>query len=278
MRDRSGLFLLCVLVGSLGALAFQWSFQQLLHAWVHTEEFSYGILIPPLAAHLLWIRRKKVQSMKASAWLPGLLLVLIGCALQVVATLSGVLLVSGVALVTTLLGLIGFLAGKGRLKIALGPVMLLILMVPLPAYVIGGLSWRLQSLASTVAGRALDTLGVPVYQDGNLLKLSNYVLEVKEACSGSRSVFALLALACILALSIQGRFWARPPLILAAPILALAANVVRIVGTGLIARRWGNIAASESLHAAWGVLVFLMATAGLFGLQKALRGSPCERA
>ena len=37
-----------------------------------------------------------------------------------------------------------------------------------------------------------------LYQEGNLLNLPNYVLEVREACSGSRSIFALIALALIL--------------------------------------------------------------------------------
>ena len=63
----------------------------------------------------------------------------------------------------------------------------------------------------------------------------------------------------------------RIALVLAAPILAVATNVIRIVGTGLLAWRFGSVAANESLHTVWGVVIFLMAVAGLVAFQRFLR-------
>ena len=102
------------------------------------------------------------------------------------------------------------------------------------------------------------------------MKLSNYILEVKQACSGSRSIFALAALALMLGFGLERKWWIRVLLLAAAPILAILANVIRIVGTGLIASRFGNIAADEMLHTVWGVLVFTIAVMGLFGFQRFL--------
>jgi exosortase/archaeosortase family protein len=64
----------------------------------------------------------------------------------------------------------------------------------------------------------------------------------------------------------------------AAPLFSLGANLIRIVVTGIIASRWGNLAANESLHWAWGVLVFMIAVLGLFGFQKLIRWAANENA
>jgi exosortase len=176
------------------------------------------------------------------------------------------------------LGAILYLLGKNSAKIAGAPVSLLILMIPLPAYVTGELSWHLQGLASTVSSMFLRLLGTPVLQDGNLLKLPNYVLEVKQACSGSRSLFALITLALVLGLSASRRWWIQVLLVVIAPLLAVGANIIRIVGTGLIARRWGGLAADESLHMIWGILVFVIAVGGLLGFLRFLRWATNEYA
>lgn len=268
------------LLAVLAAVSFESSFGVLFQNWIHNEEFSYGLLIPPIAAYLIWKRSDRLKAAAISSWTPGFLLAAIGCGLQVLASRSGTLLLSGFALVGLLIGMTGFLWGPKILRICLGPLALLILMVPLPSYVVGEVAWNLQSVASTVSAGFLEFLGVPVYQDGNLLRLPNYVLEVKQACSGSRSILALVALAVVIGLSAREKWWRRSALVLAAPILAIGANVIRIVGTGLIAQRWGNLAANESLHASWGVAVFLLGVLGLLGIHNLLRRiarrSECE--
>ena len=272
------LVLLWSALGALGTLAYATFFEKLFHAWLHNEEYSFGILIPFLVAFPIWARRKKVRIAEESRWLPGLILVVAGCVLQVFASRGGTLLLSGIAFVMTVSGIVGYLWGKKRLVLIMGPLALLILMVPLPSYVVGQVSWYLQSAASTASGSVLGFLGVPVYQDGNLLRLSHYVLEVKQACSGSRSILALFALAWALGMNMDSKYWVRVLLLLVTPILALGANVIRIVGTGLIASEWGGLAANESLHTIWGVIVFLIAVFGLVGIQTLLRRAVCKSA
>jgi exosortase len=243
----------------------------LWRAWLESPESSYGILIPIIVAYLLWTRREEFQEQRSAGRAEGLGLVLAGCGLHVSASLSGTLLASGVGFALVTMGTTLYLWGPRCLRIAAAPLALLIFMVPLPSYILGGLSWYLQRGSSTISSVILRFFGVPVFQDGNLVNLPNYVLEVKEACSGSRSVFALLALALVQGLRTKDRSWIRIVLILAAPVLAVCGNVVRIVGTGFIARRWGSLAANESLHAAWGVLVFVLAVMGLLGFRRFLR-------
>jgi exosortase len=238
--------------------------------WVNDPESAYGLLVPLIVGYLVWLRRGQLAQVEHTSWLRGLALVIASCCLQTIASLSGSLVLSGLAFVASVMGMVGFLYGRQILSVLAAPLVLLILMVPLPSYVTGELSWYLQSRASTVSSVLLRTIGVPVYQDGNLLKLPSYVLEVKQACSGSRSIFALLAVALLLGLGAGQRWWVRLLLVLAAPLLALGANTIRIVGTGVIAWQWNTLAANESLHEGWGIFAFLISVLGLLGLQRLL--------
>jgi exosortase len=268
----------CAGVLLLGVSAYGWFFRQVWHLWWTNEEYSFGILIPFLVGYLLWLRREAMAGSTTGSWAPAVLLVACGSALEVLAARSGTLQLSGIALVLTILGAIGYLWGKPRLALCAGPIVLLLLMVPLPSYVMGEITWQLQSYASTVSGGLLQFLGIPVYQDGNLLRLPNYVLEVKQACSGSRSLVALLALACGIGTTMNGPVWPRFVLVIAAPCLAVGANIIRIVGTGVIARQWGSLAANEALHEAWGIAAFVLAVSGLLAMQSLIRGASCKNA
>jgi len=259
-------------------LPFSVFLRALGNAWAENPEFSFGILIPFIVIYLLWHRRQQLQNEVGAGRAAGLTLAFTGCALQILSSMSGGFLIAGVALVMAILGTILYLWGANCTKIAAAPVALLLLMIPLPGYVTGELSWKLQGVASTVSSIVLRVLGTPVLQEGNLLKIPNYALEVKQACSGSRSLFALIALALVLGLSVTRKWWVRVLLVAVAPLLAVGANILRIVGTGLIARRWGALAADESLHLIWGIVVFVIAVLGLLGTQRFLRWATNEYA
>lgn len=276
-RDAAVLAFLCILLILL-ALCFGSFFVSLFHAWINDEQFSYGMLVPLIVVYLLWKQRSAAAEANSKPWKAGILLAMAGGALQVLASRSGTLLMSGIALVAILIGLSGFLGGADAAKRWAAPFALLLLMVPLPSYVMGQITWHLQAMASTVSGFLLEQIGVPVYQDGNLLRLPNYVLEVKQACSGSNSILSLVTLALVLGISTKEKWWKNVLLVAGALILAVAANVVRIVGTGLIARQWGNLAANETLHAGWGVAVFLVGALGLLAIRNLLRRPRCEPA
>jgi exosortase len=264
-------------LGVVLLLPFSAFLRALGNAWAENPEFSFGILIPFIVTYLLWHRRHHLQN-EVGGRAAGLAVAFTGCALQILSSMSGSFLTAGVALVMAILGTILYLWGPRCTKIAAAPVALLLLMIPLPGYVTGELSWKLQGLASTVSSTVLRVLGTPVLQEGNLLKIPNYSLEVKQACSGSRSLFALISLALVLGLSVTRKWWVRVLLVAVAPLLAVGANILRIVGTGLIARRWGALAADESLHLIWGIVVFVIAVLGLLGTQRFLRWATNEYA
>lgn len=271
MKSREVDPVLLVVVACALALPFLGFFKSLGHEWVTDLSFSHGMVIPLISAFILWQLRSKLTALKARPWNPGLALTLVGCALQVMGTLSGVLLVSGLALILVLIGVTAFFWGKAVVREVSLPIVFLIFMAPLPSYALGSLSWRLQIASSTTSARLLRLFNVPVLQDGNLLILPNYALSVEEVCSGTRSLFALLALAAALGLLAERSWVIRVALIAAAPLMALMANVIRIVATSVAVHWFGHVATDEALHSIWGVLVFLIAVAVLLATQRLFR-------
>jgi len=246
-------------------------FKGLFRTWVSDTEFSYGMSVPVIAGYLIFRRRAAFKDVAQDPSPICLILVVAGCAFQIVASLNGTLLFSGAAFAVSSMGIVGFLCGRHYLRMVAMPLSFLILMVPLPSYVMGMVTWNLQIKASSISSALLESLGVPVYQEGVLLRLPNYALEVKQACSGLRSIFALLTLAFIIGLLSEKKWGVRVLLIIATPILALAANIVRIVSTGFIAWRFGGLALGESVHTILGITVFLGTVLALLGFQKILR-------
>lgn len=258
-------------VVGLGTLLFAPFLRVVVNHWLHDAIFSHGMLIPLISAYLIWQKRAELAGLRVEPWSPGLGLVVLGCILNVMGTLSGILLVSGMGLSAVLIGITGFLWGKEPARKLAAPLAFLVFMVPWPSYTMASLTWRLQSIASSMAASILSSFGIVIYQDGNLLVLPNYILEVKEACSGTRSFFGLMALGGVMGMQREGHWVSCILLIAAAPPMALMANLVRIVGTGVAARWFGSAAGEEALHTVWGILVFLLAVAGLFTTQRILR-------
>jgi exosortase len=109
----------------------------------------------------------------------------------------------------------------------------------------------------------LPLLGVPVLREGNVINLPAMPLEVVEACSGIRSLLSLVTLAIIYGYLVETRTWVRVVLALAAIPIAVAANSLRIVGTGLLVQYWDPDKAEGFFHTFSGWLIFVVALAML---------------
>jgi exosortase len=109
-----------------------------------------------------------------------------------------------------------------------------------------------------------------VLREGNVINLPAMPLEVVEACSGIRSLLSLVTLAIIYGYMVETRTWVRVTLALASIPIAVAANSLRIVGTGLLVQYWDPDKAEGFFHIFSGWLVFVVALAMLFFLHRLL--------
>jgi exosortase len=96
-------------------------------------------------------------------------------------------------------------------------------------------------------------------------------LEVAEACSGIRSLMSLVTLAIIYGYLMERRVAMRWVLALSAIPISVAANSVRIIGTGLLVQYWDPDKAQGFFHTFSGWLIFVVSLFMLYLLHVALR-------
>jgi exosortase len=245
--------------------------KHLVLQWWSDPDYSHGFLVPLFSGYVLWRQRDRWMQCETRPSNLGLLVMLGAIGLFLLGSLGADLFTSRFSLVVLLAGMILFLAGRKLLRSVFFPLSFLIFMIPLPTIVFNQITFPLQLLASRFAAFWLDLVHVPVLRDGNVLVLSNYSLEVMEACSGIRSLITLISLAVVYVYFLEPRRWAQIVMVsLIAPI-AIVSNAVRIMGAGMMAHRFGPAAAEGFLHEFSGWVIFLVALLLLFALHWILR-------
>jgi len=167
-------------------------------------------------------------------------------------------------------GLVVYFLGWRFFRAVLFPWAFLILMIPIPAILFNQITFPLQILASKLAAAVLPVAGVPVLREGNVINLPALPLEVAQACSGIRSLLSLMTLSIIYGYVAETRVAIRVLLALASIPIAVVANSLRIVGTGLLVQYWDPDKAEGFFHLFSGWLIFLVSLAMLLFLHQLL--------
>ncbi|HEY5056922.1 MAG TPA: exosortase/archaeosortase family protein, partial [Acidobacteriaceae bacterium] len=164
------------------------------------------------------------------------------------------------------IGLIWTLLGKKLLSELKFVLFVLVLAIPLPTIVFNQITFPLQLFASHIAAEVLPWFQVPVLQEGNVINLPAMPLEVAEACSGIRSLMSLFTVAVIFGYLVERSTSRRVVLALCSIPIAVAANVARIVGTGLCVQYWDPQKALGFFHEFSGWLMFVVSLGLLYGV------------
>ena len=245
--------------------------------WGEDPNFSHGFLVPVFAIFVLWRERSRLFSLPLRPCSWGLLLMAFSLAMLVVGVLGAELFLARLSLLLLIAGVVVVCFGASHLRAALFPLCFLFLMIPIPAIVFNQITFPLQILASKVAGASLPWLGVPALREGNIINLPAMSLQVAEACSGIRSLLSLVTLAAIYGYLIISKNWMRIALVLAAVPIAIVANSLRIVVTGLLVQYWSPEKAEGFFHIFSGWLVFLVSIGMLCALHQILACGYLER-
>ncbi len=243
----------------------------LVRAWYTNDDYSHGFLVLPFCAYFVWERRRRLAALDVKPSAIGLAVVLVSLLVFAAGELGAELFLARVSLVGVLAGAVIFLLGWRHLRTLALPLGFALLMIPLPAIVFNAIAFPLQLMASSVAEHTLSALNIPVLREGNVILLATVTLEVAEACSGIRSLVSLLTLGIVYGYFTEDRNSRRVILALATIPIAIAANAIRVAGTGVLAHVAGPSVADGFFHTFAGWLVFMVALAMLFLLQHLLR-------
>jgi len=267
---RSWLWLVAGLV-VLVALLYSGILGLLVQNWWTDPNFSHGFFVPAFSILVVWQRRKALASIPVEPSWSGLGIIVFALLVYLLGVIGAELFLSRSSFILLLAGLLIYFLGWGYFRALIFPWTFLFLMVPLPTLVLSEVTFPLQFLASNLASSLLGLVGVPVLREGNILQLPTMSLEVVEACSGIRSLVSLVTLAVIYGYLLESSVVIRVVLALAAVPIAIAANSVRVMGTGLLGLYWGPDKAEGFFHTFSGWVIFLLALGMLFGLHRLLR-------
>jgi exosortase len=169
------------------------------------DDASHLIIIPLISAAILYLERNRI-SVEASAdrALGGAFLFLAVCtalASYYLASGKSGMQLSGWMLALVLVWAAGFsfFFGRAALSAARFPFLFLLLMVPIPSFLLDRIIFLLQEGSAWITGALFDLAGVPALREGLVFHLAKVSIEVAKECSGIRSSMALLILALLVA-------------------------------------------------------------------------------
>jgi exosortase len=256
---------------TLFVLVYAPVFRGLVLQWWTDPDYGHGFFVPLFSCFALWRERRRWMAVEIRPSNFGLLVMIGAVGLLLLGSLGAELFTSRFSLIVLLAGVILFLFGSQMLRAVAFPLAFLILMIPIPAIIYNQITFPLQLLASRLAAFWLELVNVPVLRDGNVLVMSNYSLEVVEACSGIRSLVTLIALAVIYGHLVEPRRWVHWVLAILMVPIAIVSNALRVMGAGMIAHRFGPEAAEGFLHTFSGWVIFVVALLALLGCHRVLR-------
>lgn len=260
-----------VLIGVLTLAVYHRVMEDLVGTWLSNPDFSHGFLVPIFAAYLMWRKREALSHKCVQPSWGAIAVVALGLAVLLVGVYGASVFFSRISLVILLAGLVLCFGGWILLKELRFVLLVLLLAIPLPAIIFNQIALPLQFFASKLASDLLPMFGTPVLQNGNIIQLSTVKLEVAEACSGIRSLVTLFTLAIFYGYFLEKTFVRRAILALASVPIAIAANAVRIFGTGLCVQYWDPVMALGFFHEFSGWVIFVVSLVCLIVVHRAMR-------
>ena len=232
--------------------------------WWTNPEAGHGLLLAPLA---LWFAYKSgVRPDARPNRALGVALLVGGIGFRWVADLAAELFVMRGSMVMALAGLVVWHYGARQLLRWWLPFTLFVLSIPIPDVVLNRVALPLQFIASKIGASLLAWRQIPVLLTGNVIHIPRHDLFVAEACSGLRSLTALISLGVLLGAIVLRHPISRLFLLAVVIPVAIVLNGVRVFLTGFLVYFVDPALGEGFLHLTEGMLVFIVAFAILGAL------------
>ena len=251
------------------SVIFLWNAIHALIAYSSVQESSSHIaLIPFVSLALIYIERDTIFRTARSSPIPGLTLILAGAGFYVLAGRSswaaeGNSFLSAAAFSLVLLWTGAFLLcyGVQAARVAIFPLLFLLLMIPMPDPILQRTIYLLQQGSTEISYLLFKATGTPVLRQGFFLSVPGLTIEVAQECSGIRSSLALF-ITCLLAAHLFLRTaWRKLCFVMLAFPLAIIKNGIRITTLTLLSIHVDRGFLTGRLHHEGGFVFFLIGLA-----------------
>lgn len=277
---RRALVQIVILAVLLGAVYWQTIKTAMVYRWINDGTWSYGWLVPLFSIYFLSTQREVLAAVVRRMSYAGLVVMLASLACYFMTIwVYPYSYPRALTLLGVIVGLTLFLGGWDVLRAAWFPIAFLAFAIPLPQSIYVQMTMPLQKLASIVTTTVLSLLpdvhaevsGIVIdYSYGSVFGHLN----VEQACSGMRSMMAIVTLGVAMAYLGMRPAWQRIVMVICCVPIAIFCNIVRVTTTGLL-HVFKDSPVGRSLHFEWftgatphallGMVTFMVAL-GLFVL------------
>jgi exosortase len=262
LASRSLLF---ALFAAISAVIFWAPLKQTWRLSLRDDTYSYLPLIPLIILGLLYYERKKIFGAVRYSLGGGLPLVVVGAllggaSLGLRASLSPdwKLFLAMLSLTVLLIGAFVVLYGVPAARAGSFELLTLLLMVPLPHFLIDGPIILVQHGSADVTAMLYQIFGVPVFRQGMIFSLPGLTYEVAYECSGIHSTLALLIGSLLASHFYLRRMWKKVFLVLVVLPIVCFTNGLRMFGLSILAIYVDRSFFFGNLHHRGGVFFFAL--------------------
>jgi exosortase len=252
------------------SFVFCGSLRTLFHLALTRDYDSHVLFILPVSAYVLYGKRQQVFLHARWDLIPGISLFFAAMALALL-TEWGARFNAGYShlwiriLVLVLLWISGFVFCYGLPALRTGrfSLLLLVLLLPLPAFLVDRAVTFLQEGSAFVAVWLFRALNVPLMREGLVFHIPSLDLEIAKQCSGIRTSLVLLLTTLLISDLVLTSVWRKSLLVLAVIPIVILKNGLRIVTISLLTIYVDRGFLHGWLHQSGGVVFYIL---GLFGL------------
>lgn len=229
---------------------------------------GYIVLVPAVAGWLALCRRRRLRSAgRRGLWLGPAIVAAAGLVYLLGGTL-GVSLVLHLGAIGVLIGALWSVVGRSVMLRMSPAVFALFFLAPAPMAWLLPISNILGTWSLVVTAGLLEILGIAAYVNGRELVIGAAELSL-SGFAGVRMIAAIGLVTYAFAFGMPLRHGVRIGLVLASPLVAIIANVVRLVPFAILADNWPASASILAQVSGW--LTLALALGMLYGGIRVLR-------
>jgi exosortase len=253
---------------SLAAVAYLVLFwpalEELVGYWSEDPDFSHGFLIPVICGVILWSNRKELGNLSTKPSTLGLIAVGFFVGVFFVGYLTRTNVIQRCGLWGALVSGCWAAFGTALLRAKPFPFFYLLLAIPPHYALLNSIRISLKGYATILSSDALKLLGVDAIPQGNVLVTDGYRLEVADACSGIRSLMAIVATAILFAYLFRTGVLRGSILVATAIPVTILVNVLRIVIVATALVNFDIDLTTGLAHESIGMVVFGISIVALY--------------
>lgn len=246
-------------------------------AW-NDERYTYLLAVPLLSAGMIVMKRDRIFSVTEWDWKSGALAALLSVTAWLAAAawsprmgaVEGLSLYGAAVALAWIAGF-GFCFGGTAVKAAAFPLAFLLLMAPIPEFLMHKAEVTLQYGSADVTQVLMKLTGMTFFREGLTFALPGLNIEVAKECSGIRSSTIFWISAAAASYLFLGSAWSRLALILLTVPILIFKNAVRITTLSWLGVNVSQDVLHGDLHRQGGVPFGLIAIALLIPALIAIR-------